>query len=134
MSQSRQPQNDGGNDSELQDGDTVTDFTQFNGRLESKLNEIEALVDENDAYDLEVTYSPYSGGSDRVSLTIDSDECIANEGELGEYNFHIILGPRGGLKLATRHSILSGSKDYLERYSTISRAWSRLTRDIERAK
>lgn len=116
----------------LKDGDTVNDFGQFHGRLANKLHELQTRVPEN--YYMDVTYSPYSDGTDRVSVVIDSDDFIANEGEIGDMHFHIILGPRGGLRLAdSRRTLVEDKTDYVAKNDTKGDAWSELLRAVKRA-
>jgi hypothetical protein len=117
---------------ELTDGDTVENFGRFHARLADRLNDLQARVPDN--YDMTVEYSPYMDGDDRVVVTIDSDEFVLNEGEVGDRHFHVILRERGGLSLATRRTTILGSeRDYLDRYDTKSGAWDGLLRDVKRA-
>lgn len=119
----------------LSKGDTVEDFSRFHSKLQSRLNDLQEWLEEaHDSYYMEAEYTPYEDGSDRVSVTIDSDDFIFNKGEMGDDRYHIILGERGGLKHAERRRTLGGRTDYLSRYDTISSAWHILGTNIRRAK
>jgi len=115
------------------DAETVANFEQFHARLAGRLDELRARVPGN--YEMTVEHSPYSDGNDRISVTIKSDDWVLNEDEIGDRRFHVILRQQGGLALATcRTELLGDKRDYLDRYSTKGKAWSRLLRDVKAAK
>lgn len=112
------------------------EWDRFHGKLADRLREIRARVPEN--YDMEVSYIAlelHNVTPTRVAVTIDSEDWIGNEGEIGDRHFHIILREQGGLNLATMlTSPLGAERDYLETEPTTGDAWDRLCRDIERAR
>jgi len=103
------------------------------GKLADCIDELRACVDRaDDSYYMELAQNSESHGT--WSITIDSDDWLLNKGEIGDMRFHIILGPQGGLHLATHSRDLGSRKDYLDAYSTKTEAWDKLRRAIKRAK
>jgi hypothetical protein len=110
--------------------DEITDFDRFHGKLAEKLTELQRATPENYEMSAEVSSEMY----DTVSVTIDSDDWLFNEGEIGDMRFHIILGPQGGLHLASYDRTLGGRGDYVEECDTKGQAWRRLRRAVKGAK
>lgn len=112
----------------------VEDFGQFHADLEARLEELQTATDNADG-DYEMTVEETDGSYFAVSVSIESDDWILNEGEIGDMNFHAILRECGGLSvLNSRRDLVDGTKDYLDRCDTKNDAWDRFVTDIKRAK
>jgi len=108
----------------------ITNFDRFHGKLAEKLHKLQRVTPENYEMSAEVSSEMY----DTVSVVIDSDDWLFNEGEIGDMRFHVILGPQGGLRLASYDRTLGDDGDYIEECNTKGQAWRRLRRAVKGAK
>jgi hypothetical protein len=107
--------------------------TDVHGKLANRVQTLRECIEQAEGdYYLEVERCSEIHGT--WSIVIDSDDWILNEGEIGDMRFHVILGPQGGLRLATGTRDFAGETDYLDAHDTKGRAWSRLKTAIKRAK
>jgi hypothetical protein len=115
------------------DDSTELPTDDVHGKLAARFDELEtALEQADDSYYMEVEQTSEMYGT--WSVTIDSDDWILNEGEIGDMRFHVILGPQGGLRLADSRRDLGSERDYLAKNDTKGDAWSELKRAIKRAR
>ena len=81
-------------------------------QLKRRVRKIYNAMVENDtveqSMDIEVHYTDH----DATTLTIEPEENWTNEGELGMDRFHIILGPRGGVRLAHERSVFTDPRKF----------------------
>jgi hypothetical protein len=108
----------------------ITNFDRFHGKLAEKLHTLQRATPDNYEMSAEVSSERYGS----VAVVIDSEDSLFNEGEIGDMYFHIILGPQGGLRLASYDRTLGDRGDHVDECDTKDRAWRRLQRAIERAK
>lgn len=102
----------------------ITDYSDENlhARLSGRLQDLrDATGNARDSFTM--TAERYNEETGLVSISIESDESIFNEGEIGADSFHIILGPQGGVHTARKRSMLTEPRDYLDEYPTVSMAW-----------
>jgi hypothetical protein len=112
--------------SQLADGDTVTDFSQFHAGLTARLDELQNAVDKTDNYSMDVKYTSLHDGADRVSVVIENDKLFSSR-------YFFLIHQRGGLHVAERDPGPFGEKrDFLADYDTVARAWRLVCRSIER--
>jgi len=111
----------------------ITDYSEDNlhARLAGRLQDLQDATDETDSHFM--TVERFGSDNGLVSVTIDTDEFILNEGEAGVDSYHIILGPRGGLRHARHHSIHLGDEEFTKTCDTVSRAWSGLLTSVSKA-
>ena len=110
--------------------DEITNFDRFHAKLAKKLHKLQRITPDN--YEMSAEVSSELHGT--VSVVIGSDDWLFNEGEIGDMRFHVILGPQGGLRVASHDRTLGDDGDYVEECDTKGQAWRRLRHAIKRAK
>jgi len=105
------------------------DYDDLHARLADRLQTLTQITPDN--YDVDA--NEYDAEFGLWSVTISSDDSMFNEGEFGDMRFQVILGPRGGLTLASHNRTCGSRGDYVDECDTKGQAWRRLRSAIKRA-
>jgi len=81
-------------------------------QLKRRVRKIYNAMVENERVEQSMEIDVHYGDHDNTTLTIEPEENWTNEGELGMDQFHIILGPRGGIRLAHERSVFTGTREF----------------------
>lgn len=105
-------------------------------KVADRLRELQEATDEAaDSYSMTVEANE-AYGKVTYNITIESSERFWNEGELGDANYRVTLGPRGGFRRGRHWSDIpnSRSKDYAEDFNTVRMGWRLLRESISSAR
>lgn len=117
---------------QIQNGAEVEsiELEPLHARLADRLQKLKEVTPDN--YDMSA--ERLDGDFGVWSVSISSDDSPLVQGEIGDMTFHVILGPRGGLKTASHDRMLGSHGDYTDEYDSKTMAWELLLSGIERAK
>jgi hypothetical protein len=117
---------------QIQNGAEVEsiELEPLHARLADRLQKLKEVTPDN--YDMSA--ERLDGDFGLWSVSISSDDSPLVQGEIGDMTFHVILGPRGGLKTASHDRMLGSHGDYTDEYDSKTMAWELLLSGIERAK
>lgn len=94
--------------------------------LRKRIEQVKEAAKEN-GVDQDVGVDVHYDGSDLTSITIVPNENWTVKGERGLDRFHVILGPRGGVRMSKRSSVMLGDREYHDE----KQAWRKTLRAIE---
>ena len=116
-----------GNDADRADGGAP----DTDGLHQYLADRIEALWEahEENGVDQDFEVDVHYDGSELTSISITPNELWHEEGDLGFDTFHVVLGPRGGVRTAKRRPVLAGTRDYSDR----KRAFEQLVDAVRRS-
>lgn len=98
--------------------------------LEERVRELYAAMVDNETVEqsMSLEWTEVTDGHDFFNLVIEPEENWTKEGQLGLDQFHIILGPRGGIQTARKDSVFTEAVDYSDKRHAYERIKSMVSR------